>query len=187
VGTRETPKFTVGTALRVGDDEHLAMFYANASPAIVDFDGDDRLDIIVTTNDRLIFLRNEGTRDRPRLANGIAVKVDGKKGLPYQGLSLVSADRTKANVGDLLLGSAQFIYHAQNIGSPQSPEYSIRGPVLQEKAPLLFLRLRYPTSVIGTATESPIYWSAARKGSLRSSRIARRRRRPVWISTRESS
>ena len=137
VGTRDKPKFTVGTALRIGEDQHLAMFYANASPAVVDFDGDGVLDVIACTNNRLVAFRNEGTRTKPRLGNGVAIQVDGKKDLPYQGLSLVLANWKKGDAHHLLFGSAQFIYHAHNIGSRETPQYSIRGPVLQENAPLL--------------------------------------------------
>jgi len=137
VGTRDKPKFTVGTALRIGDDQRLAMFYANASPAVVDFDGDGVLDIIACTNERLVLYRNSGTRMEPHLAHGVAIKIDGKRDLPYQGLSLVLANWKKGDSHHLLLGSAQFAYHAQNIGTPGKPEYSIRGPVLQDNAPLL--------------------------------------------------
>ena len=137
VGTREKPKFTVGTALRIGEDQRLAMFYANASPAVVDFDRDGVLDIIACTNNRLVAYRNSGTRTNPHLANGVAIQVDGKKDLPYQGLSLVLANWRNGAANHLLLGSAQFVYHAQNIGPGKHPAYSIRGPVLQDSAPLL--------------------------------------------------
>ena len=137
VGTREKPKFTVGTALRIGEDQRLAMFYANASPAVVDFDRDGVLDIIACTNNRLVAYRNSGTRTNPHLENGVAIQVDGKKDLPYQGLSLVLANWKNGDANHLLLGSAQFVYHAQNIGPGKHPAYSIRGPVLQDNAPLL--------------------------------------------------
>ena len=97
VGTRQKPRFTVGHLLRVGEDEHLAMMYANASPAVVDYNADGLLDIVACVNDRLVYYPNIGTPTEPRLDDAVLIKLDGNETLPYQGLSFVHANWKKGD------------------------------------------------------------------------------------------
>lgn len=137
VGTREEPRFTVGHLLRVGEDEHLAMSYANASPAVLDYNGDGLLDIVACMNDRLVYYPNVGTPAEPRLDDAVLIRLDGNDTLPYQGLSFVHANWKEGDPNHFLFGSAQFVYHVQNRGSVAKPDYTLSGPVLQTNAPLL--------------------------------------------------
>lgn len=137
VGTRERPKFTLGIPFRIGQDQRLALYYDAVSPEVLDFDGDGLLDILVCTFDRLVLYRNVGSRMKPRLADGIRLKVGGEEMLPFQRLTLVLANWKKDDRNNLLFCSDQLMFHVQNTSNNLEPSYKVSGPILTINPPLV--------------------------------------------------
>lgn len=154
-GTKTEPKFPAARLIVTSAGKPLDIGYGSA-PLVVDWDNDDRLDILCgAERNRILYFRNEGSADQPKLVSRGFLKVDGQPiALPVEPVPnspvgvytldyypvLEAVDWNGDGKRDLLAGGyiTGRVFYYENVGTlpDGTVQLADRGPLLADGQPL---------------------------------------------------